>query len=218
VNILSLLLLAAPLVQDAENEKERREKPAERPEGRPRPPLPPPPRGAPEEGPPRDREQRRPGKPPAGFPEEARAWLREYEPGTFRQLQAMEEQGRFEDVQRLLLDAGARMRETRDLKDRDPKAWERMQELRTMERRSFDLADRARSAAAADRERLQVELKELLGKLFDAREEQRGRELGEMKRRVAEIEKNLAERKANREKIVEKRRRELMGETLGEEW
>ena len=151
-------------------------------------------------------------------PEELRPWIKENEPETWKQLQRLEESNRREEAQRMLLEAGPRMRDMKELKERDPKGWERLQELRTMDRRSVELGERARQAGAADREAVQGELKVLLGKLFDLREENRSRELGELKRRVAEIEKSLAERKAKKDGIVERRRRELMGEAVNEDW
>lgn len=204
---LSALLLGwVPQDGDKERPQPRPERPQDG--DRPRPPRPP----GPPEAPGRDRR-------PAGFsPEEVRAWVKENEPETWKQVQRLEEGNRREEANRLLMEAGPRMRELKDLKDRDPKGWERSQELRGLERRSVELGERARQASGAERDKALGELKELLGNLFDAREETRNRELGELKRRVAEIEKSLAERKSRKEGIVERRRRELMGEAVNEDW
>jgi hypothetical protein len=110
------------------------------------------------------------------------------------------------------------MRAHAEMKERDPKAFERLQEMRRMERHSLDLGDRARRAAGEDKDRAVKELTEVLKKLFDLREETRVQELAELKRRVEALEKAIEGRKANKDKIVEKRRKELLGERLDDEW
>jgi colicin import membrane protein len=107
----------------------------------------------------------------------------------------------------------ARMREMEALRTRDPAAFEKMKELRRLERESQELAERVR-AGEADA----AKLKEALDKLFDLREEAKARELTELKRRVAELEKQLEARKAAKERIVDRRKRELLGERLPDEW
>jgi hypothetical protein len=150
--------------------------------------------------------------------EEAKAWLRENEPETYRRVLRAIEEGRRPEATRLLTEAEPRMREMADLKARDPKAWERAQELRRLERESLDIADRARTAEPADRELAAKKLKETLDRLFDLREEAKARELEELKRRVADVEKQLEARKTAKERIVDRRKRELLGERLQDDW
>jgi hypothetical protein len=171
----------------------------------PRPPFPP--------QPPRPE-----GFRPLSNAEEVRGWLRENEPETARRLAQLEGEGRREEVVRLLHEAQGRMRAHAEMKERDPKAFERLQEMRRMERHSLDLGDRARRAAGEDKDRAVKELTEVLKKLFDLREETRVQELAELKRRVEALEKAIEGRKANKDKIVEKRRKELLGERLDDEW
>jgi hypothetical protein len=176
-------------------------------EGRPgQPPNPPPPPGA---------ERRAPA--PMNL-EEVRAWLKDNEPQVFHRLMQLQEEGRREDVLRILGEAAPRMREMAELQQRDPKTYERMLELRRMELESMALADQARRAPPEEREAASKKLQENLAKLFDLREENRARELVELKRRVEMLEKALADRKTSKERIVEKRRRELMGEKIDEDW
>jgi len=176
-------------------------------DGRPVPPAPPFPPGG----------ERRPMQPPIN-PDEIRAWLKDNEPETFRHLTTMQEQGKREDVMRILAEAGPRMRDLNELKQRDPKSYERTMDMRRLERESVEQADQARRAPPEEREAAQKKLKETLGKLFDAREEARTRELAELKRRVEALEKAVTDRRASKERIVEKRRRELMGEKSDEDW
>jgi hypothetical protein len=176
----------------------------------PRVPNPPPPAPAPAP-------ERRPLQPPPNF-DEVRAWLKENEPESFRRVMQFQEEGKREDWTRLLMDAGARMRELRDLKERDPKGFEKTMELRRLERESMEQAELARRAPPEEREAAMKKVKETLSRLFDLREEARQREIGELKRRVEALEKALAERKTNKDRIVEKRRRELMGEKSEDDW
>lgn len=232
--LMALLLLATSAwAQDRpqEGDQPRPERPRDgdkpRPQG-PREgdqPRPPGPRdGDRPQGPPRDGD--RPGAPrenarrpvPPFNPEEVRGWLKDNEPETFRRLSQMQEEGKREEVQRVLGDVSMRMRELIDLKTRDPKGYERMQEMRRLEREGMELAEQARRASPEEKEATSKKLQENLAKQFDLREEQRIREITELKRRVEALEKALGDRKAGKDKIVEKRRRELMGEKVDEDW
>jgi hypothetical protein len=243
-----LILSTAALAQDPPREGDkprpepRREGDRSRPQDgpprdgdRPRPP------GAPRDGDqprppgPRDGDPRPPGaprenpRPPGGpeggrrpvpqfNPEEVRGWLKDNEPETLRRLIQMQEEGHREEVQRVLGDASMRMREMNDLKQRDPKGYERMQSMRTLDREGRELAEQVRRVPPEEREAATKKLQENLAKQFDLREEQRVREIAELKRRVEGLEKSLTDRKANKEKIVERRKKELLGEKLDEDW
>lgn len=160
-----------------------------------------------------------PFRPPAvEEPESVKAWLKEHEPETFRRLERATAEGRRPEVARLLADAEPRMREMEELKARDPRAFEKLRELRRLERESLDLAERVRAAAPADRETGAKKLRESLDRLFELREEAKARELEELKRRVAELERQLEARKAAKERIVERRKRDLLGERLPDDW
>jgi hypothetical protein len=110
------------------------------------------------------------------------------------------------------------MRDLNDLKQRDPKAYERMQSMRTLDREGRELADHVRQAPPEEKEAATKRLLENLGKQFELREEQRVREIAELKRRVEGLEKSLTDRKANKEKIVERRKKEMLGEKVDEDW
>ena len=151
-------------------------------------------------------------------PEDVRNWLRDNEPETYRRLMDVQEAGRRPEAMRILEDAAPRMREMNDLKQRDPRGYEKVMDMRRLERESVELADAARRAPPEQRDASVQKLKETLGRLFDAREEVRVRELAELKRRVEALEKALGDRKSNKDRLVERRRRELMGEKTDEDW
>ena len=233
--LFALLFLAAPALaqdkppQDGDRPRADRPRDAERPPQGPREGDPNRPPGPPREG------ERPPGAPPGGDrpgmpreggrrapppfnPEEVLGWLKDNEPEMFRRLTQMQEEGRREEVQRALAEVSMRMRELADLKQRDPNAYEKMQDMRRLEREGMELAAQARRASPDAKEEASKKLQENLAKQFDLREEQRVREITELKRRVEMLEKSLLDRKAAKERIVEKRRRELLGEKVDEEW
>jgi len=178
----------------------------------PRPVPPPPPPGAPgREG------ERRPPQPPIDV-DAVRNWLRDNEPNTFRMVSEMQASNRREEMMHVLAEAAPRMREMESLKQRDPKGYEKMLEMRRLDRESQTQAEAARRAAPEERDAASKKLKETLEKLFDLREELRVRELAELKRRVEALEKAVADRKATKDRIVEKRRRELLGEKSEDDW
>jgi hypothetical protein len=150
--------------------------------------------------------------------DEVRAWLKDNEPETLRRLEQLQAEGRREEVARLMSEIAPRIRELKEMKERDPKGFEKMIEMRRLERESMEQAEQARRAPPEDREAAAKKLKETLSRLFDMREEMRLRELAELKRRVEALEKALADRKTPKERIVEKRRRELMGEKSEDDW
>jgi hypothetical protein len=195
--------------------------PVPRPERRdplqPPPVRPPEVPGRPAEPPPPPGERRGPQTPNFNV-EETREWLKANEPETFRALTQLQNEGRRPEVMRILTEAQPRMRELAELKQRDPRGYEKLMELRRLERESIEQAETARRSPADQREAAVAKLKETLNKLFDAREEVRARELTELKRRVEALEKAVTDRKASKDKIVEKRRRELLGEKSDEDW
>lgn len=204
--LIALLVLgSAAIAQDPVPRPERRD-PLQPPPTRPvEPPAPP---VTPERRPPQ----------PGLNPEEIKEWLRMNEPETFRNLTQLQAEGRRPEVMRILTEAQPRMRELNDLKQRDPRGYEKLMDLRRLERESLEQGEAARRAAPDQKEAATAKLKETLNKLFDAREEVRARELAELKRRVDALEKAVSDRKASKERIIEKRRRELMGEKSEDDW
>jgi tetratricopeptide (TPR) repeat protein len=192
--------------------------------GQPRPPMGPNrPGGGPPWGQPGAERRFRPGAGeedrPSANPDEVREWLKENEPETARQVARLEEEGRRQEAMALLMQAGERRREMEDVRRRDPQGYEKMASMRRLERESIELAEKVRQApAGAARDEGVRKLNDLLGKLFDLREEARAREIVELKRRIEELEKSLSSRKAGKDRIVERRRKELLGEKIDEDW
>jgi NTP pyrophosphatase (non-canonical NTP hydrolase) len=155
---------------------------------------------------------------PFADPNEVRKWLQENEPETFLRLQRAQEEGRRPEVLDLLAAAEGRMAERESMKERDPQGFQRMTELRKLEGESLELAEAIRKGDGGHKEQATVKLKDVLGRLFDLREEQRARELAELRKRVEDLEKALNGRKASKDRIVDRRKRQLLGEPLDDEW
>jgi hypothetical protein len=212
--LVALLILATPaLAQDPTPVPRPERRDPLQPPPTPRPPDPP---RAPTPVVPNNNAEAR--QPLPFNPEEVREWLKQNEPETFRNLMQMQNDGRRPEAMRILNEAVPRMRELNDLKIRDPKGYERLMDMRRLERESLEQAEALRRTPPEQREAKMAVLKETLNKLFDAREEVRARELTELKRRVEMLEKAVKERQASKDRIVEKRRRELLGEKSEDDW
>jgi hypothetical protein len=95
---------------------------------------------------------------------------------------------------------------------------ETRERMRTLDRRSRDLAREARAAEGRDRERLERELDGVLAELFDVRADARREEAAHLRDRADALDAGLRERAAQREALLDARRRELLGETDGADW
>ncbi|MBO6575295.1 MAG: hypothetical protein JJ896_07770 [Rhodothermales bacterium] len=85
-------------------------------------------------------------------------------------------------------------------------------ELRSMERRIQELAREVRRAAEADRAELEAELDELLAEAFEAKMAREQEQAQRMSERLGELEARMAERREAREEIIQRRKRQLLGE------
>jgi hypothetical protein len=94
---------------------------------------------------------------------------------------------------------------------------EHLDKLERMERMARELAEKIRRTQESEaREQLVNLLRELLGKLFELREAPKRKELERLTREVERLRDILRRRAENKDKIVERRLRELVG-PLGEE-
>ena len=91
-------------------------------------------------------------------------------------------------------------------------------EAMRMERRLHELARRVRQAEGEERQDLEAELDELLEEAFEVRLEAERAHAEELRERLADIETRLQERSAARSKIIERRKRQLLGERHLLDW
>lgn len=185
--------------------------PMRRPERSPRPEGPP--RGAPGRDPDRSSgEGRRDEK-------EMFAFLKEVEPQTMRLLEQLKKEGRMDEYERVCREAWGRFQHMRELKRHNPEEFQRLVRINQMEAGAWELAEKIRRAQGGEEKtRLREELKAALEKLFELREEQRKREVEELQRRLEELKAQLEKRRQNKAAIVEKRLKQMLGESDDMDW
>ncbi len=126
---------------------------------------------------------------------------------------------RFEEGRDMLRGISAQLREMRELKQRDPERFRQQQEMSEMERRSAELGQKIRRATDAEvKKQVTTELKELLSKLFDLRQQEREKSLQQLEREVKEVREALEKRKAKRDEMIQRRFDQLTGRAEMLEW
>ena len=126
---------------------------------------------------------------------------------------------RFEEGRALLHAIAAQAREMRDLKQRDPERFKLQQQMAEMERNSVELGQKIRRAADDEAKKTATaELKELLSKLFDLRQDEREKNLQQLEREVKEVREALEKRKAKRDEMIQHRFDQLTGRAELMEW
>lgn len=142
-------------------------------------------------------------------------WLRRNHPEILEKVMDLRVQKRLEEAEQVLRQARARF-PTEGSEAHPPSEATRIAEL---EEQSLRLADRIRAERdRKERARLGEELKALLGKLFDMKEAVRRREIEDLARQVEELKAQLKRRQEGRDKIIEARLRQLLGEQEGWDW
>jgi predicted nucleic acid-binding Zn-ribbon protein len=148
--------------------------------------------------------------------ERALQFAREFEPGTHRKLEQLIREKRHDDAMRLARDVMPRIQQMEELKATNPDGFRRQQDIASAERDAWALSDKLRKSEGDDRARMREELLKSLGRLFEMRESARAKELEELEKRVAELKSMLRKRQENKDKIIEKRAQEMVGEEF--EW
>ncbi len=148
-------------------------------------------------------------------------WLAPREPARARALKTLIDEKRFDVAEREFEDALQAMdRETSRAatEPKDPEVRERETQNARLEAASRELADAYRKAGGEEKEAIRGKLRETLAQLFEVREWFRHRELERLQREIDQMRRVLEERQANRERILEKRLSELIGEGDPLDW
>ncbi|MEK7467470.1 MAG: hypothetical protein AAB074_08655 [Planctomycetota bacterium] len=148
----------------------------------------------------------------------ALAWIGANEPVRLLRLNDLKKQ-HAEEYERAVNQVAFEIRDLLAIKQNDTKRYERRVEQRKLDYRATELAEKVRGAGEnqemkAERE----ELKEVLGKLFDLREADRELELKRLQEELERLKDTMQKRRDAKEKIIEKRMAELLGEEDGLEW
>lgn len=151
------------------------------------------------------------GGPMGPIPPELEERIREfYGEAVTADLDWLKENSGEDAYRKSLAELGFGMRELAMLKEKAPEEFDRQLEMRAGDIHARVLGTQIRDAhAGTERDRLAAELRTLLGTLFDAREEQRRREVEEMRRRIEEVEASLTNRQANRQSIIDRKFAEM---------
>lgn len=86
------------------------------------------------------------------------------------------------------------------------------EELMTMERRSRELAAQARRAEGTERDRIERELDDLLVQIFERKQEVRAEQIESLEARLRDLRDEQQQRQARQREIIERRKRQLLGD------
>ncbi len=126
---------------------------------------------------------------------------------------------RLEEGRDMLRGIASQAREMRELKQRDPERFKQQQQIAEMERRSMELGQRIRRVTDEEAKKsATTELKEVLSKLFDLRQQEREKSLQQLEREVKEVREALEKRKAKRDEMIQRRFEQLTGKAELMEW
>ncbi len=126
---------------------------------------------------------------------------------------------RFEEGREVLRATGRQLREMKELKERDPERFKLQMRIAEMDRHAAELGQKVRRATEEDAKKLAAtELKEVLNKLFDLRQEEREKNVQQIERDLKELRESLEQRKARRDEIIQHRFDQLTGKAAMMEW
>ena len=105
------------------------------------------------------------------------------------------------------------------IQEENPERFAEALELRKLAAESRELARQYRkSKDENEQKKLELQLNDILNRLFDLRENERAIEMERVKERLARMQHEMQERKENKAKIIKDRLNELMGKEYLHEW
>jgi uncharacterized protein YicC (UPF0701 family) len=126
---------------------------------------------------------------------------------------------RFEEGRDMLRMLGRQLRDMRELRERDPDRFRLQREITELDHRSVMLGQKVRRAPDEEaKKQAASELKEVLNKLFDLRQEEREKNVQQIERDLRELRESLEKRKAKRDDIIKRRFDELTGKAQMLDW
>ena len=150
--------------------------------------------------------------------EELAAFLKENDPARLEQLEELKE-NRPEMYEKVATKGYWGMKRLAKLKEKDPDAYKKKMEQMKLEGETRSMArEYRRSKSDSGKAKIKKQLKPKLDRLFDLRQEDRKHEVKMLKERAADLEKELAERKSNKQKIVEHHLEKILGEKDDLRW
>lgn len=105
------------------------------------------------------------------------------------------------------------------LKEEDPDRYKQAVELRKLEAQSHQLARQYRkSESDNEKKSLKQELRTILDRLFDLKELEKEEEIKRIKNELERLQKGVAERRANKQQIIELHLEQITGKAHLYEW
>jgi hypothetical protein len=98
------------------------------------------------------------------------------------------------------------------MRQQDPEMFALVNQDEQLEQQSAELADRVRRASAEQRDQLKTQLKELVNKHFEIRQQRRELQLKRMETELARLREAIKERNEARDSIIQLRLTELTGD------
>jgi hypothetical protein len=143
---------------------------------------------------------------------EAFKFLEQFDPERLKQLKHLKEADP-EAYSRMMKDTKREIMRMNDLKERDPERFEQMMKERQMEKEVKELSLQYRKSQNNDeKETIKKQIKTNLEKLFDFREAKREEDIKRMEQELNKLKEKMKSRKANRDKIIERHEKEMLGE------
>ena len=139
-------------------------------------------------------------------------FLEQFDPERLKQLRHLKEVDP-EAFLRMMKESQHEMMKLNELRERDPQRFEQIMKERQMENEIKELSLQCRKSQNNDeKEEIKKDIKTRLEKLFDLREAQRENEIKRMEQELNKLKEKMKTRKTNRDKIIERRQKELIGE------
>ncbi len=105
------------------------------------------------------------------------------------------------------------MRYMNEIKVNNPDRYERLRGEKQLESETQDLAAQyKRTNDDTEKEHIETEMLELLGRLFDMRQVNREEEIVRLEKRLAQLKEAQSERQSHKDEIVQRRLKELTGD------
>lgn len=124
-----------------------------------------------------------------------------------------------EEYRRHLKRAMMRKRDLERLKEKEPELYEKSLQILELRRESFELVEKYKDAETdKEKEKIKTELSRVVSEQFDLREEVRGARIKRLEEKITRLKEELAERKKNRDEIIERRIDELIDENDYMRW
>ncbi|MFH1421654.1 MAG: hypothetical protein ABIH42_02930 [Planctomycetota bacterium] len=156
---------------------------------------------------------------PAKEKEKIETFIKDFEPRLFARLSRLRDENPGLYF-KLLKEAQQKMRNMNNLKEKNPEKYKEILHMKELEREIFKLVEKYRSSSEDDKnkEEILVNLKNHLSELFNIRQQEHEREIKRLEKELAKLKDIYNKHEENRDAIVEKRLKQIIGEDNEFDW